>query len=96
MIESVSQQEDDLSEDKAKIGSKRTALAELKNQESVLVDSSASEVIDVNEDFIARRTRSRRVWIYFYKDTLKSNMLSIFVLGILYLSEDVLVWLVAS
>lgn len=61
MIESVSQQEDDLSEDKAKIGSKRTALAELKNQESVLVDSSASEVIDVNEDFIARRTRSRRV-----------------------------------
>lgn len=27
MIESVSQQEDDLSEDKAKIGSKRTALA---------------------------------------------------------------------
>lgn len=61
MIGSVSQQEDDLSEDKSKIGSKRTALAELKNQESVLVDSSASEVIDVNEDLIARRTRSRRV-----------------------------------
>ncbi|XP_055832582.1 sister chromatid cohesion protein PDS5 homolog B isoform X3 [Solanum dulcamara] len=59
MIGSVSQQEDDLSEDKAKSGSKRTALAE--NQESVLVDSSVSEVIDVNEDVIARRTRSRRV-----------------------------------
>ncbi|CAN4099678.1 unnamed protein product [Withania somnifera] len=60
MIGSVSQQEDDLS-DKAKIGRKRTALAELKNQESVHVDSSVSEVIDVNEYPVARRTRSRRV-----------------------------------
>ncbi|KAJ8563635.1 hypothetical protein K7X08_032087 [Anisodus acutangulus] len=62
MVGSVSQQEDDLSEDKAKFGSKRTALAaELKKQESVFVESSVSEVIDVNEDPIARRTRSRRV-----------------------------------
>lgn len=60
-IGSVSQQEDNLSGDKVKIGRKRNALAELKNQESVLVDSSGSEVIDVNEDLIARRTRSRRV-----------------------------------
>ncbi|PHU14611.1 hypothetical protein BC332_15816 [Capsicum chinense] len=61
MIGSVSQQEDDLSQDKAKVGGKRTALAELKNQGSVLVDSSVSEVIDVDEYPIARRTRSRRV-----------------------------------
>ncbi|XP_059299133.1 sister chromatid cohesion protein PDS5 homolog B isoform X2 [Lycium ferocissimum] len=61
MIGSVSQQEDGLSEDKSKCGSKRTALAESKKQESVFVDSSGSEVIDVNEDPIARRTRSRRV-----------------------------------
>lgn len=42
---------------------------------------------------IARRTRSRRVWIYFYKDKLKANLLSTFVLDILHLSEGVHVWL---
>ncbi|XP_075100001.1 sister chromatid cohesion protein PDS5 homolog B isoform X7 [Nicotiana tabacum] len=61
MIGYVSQQEDDLSKDEATFGSKKTALAEIKKRGSVLVDSSLSEVIDVNEDPIARRTRSRRV-----------------------------------
>ncbi|XP_019257336.1 PREDICTED: sister chromatid cohesion protein PDS5 homolog A isoform X3 [Nicotiana attenuata] len=61
MIGYVCQQEDDLSKDEATFGSKKTAFAEIKKRGSVLVDSSLSEVIDVNEDPIARRTRSRRV-----------------------------------
>nr|XP_009764573.1 PREDICTED: sister chromatid cohesion protein PDS5 homolog A isoform X9 [Nicotiana sylvestris] len=60
MIGYVSQQEADLSKDEATFGSKKTALAEIKKRGSVLVDSSLSEVINVNEDPIARRTRSRR------------------------------------